>query len=164
MFQQVPSGLQWEQHSNQSLTPKVITSTLVLPRPYKLLVKPSFIPALVRRLQYFGPCLPLTLANYPGFFFMVMSLLTFFYVVASLRTNVVFFLVFLFIDLAFLMLTACYWTLAQGMTVLGNNLQIVGAPFSFAVRFERITQDHFLEMTKPHDSIWSLRHSSSGHI
>ncbi|KAG0647504.1 hypothetical protein D0Z07_6692 [Hyphodiscus hymeniophilus] len=66
-----------------------------------------------------------------GFFFMVMSLLTFFYVVASLRTNVVFFLVFLFIDLAFLMLTACYWTLAQGMTVIGHNLQIAAGAFIF---------------------------------
>lgn len=60
-----------------------------------------------------------------GFFFMVMSLVTFFFVIASVRTNIIFVLIFLFIDLAFLMLTACYWTLAQDMTAVGQNLQIV---------------------------------------
>ncbi|KIW93768.1 uncharacterized protein Z519_05083 [Cladophialophora bantiana CBS 173.52] len=40
----------------------------------------------------------------------------FFFLVASLRTNATFALVFFFIDLAFIMLMASYWTLAEGKT------------------------------------------------
>lgn len=66
-----------------------------------------------------------------GFFYMVMALVTFFFVIASFRTNVVFVLIFIFIDLTFLMLTACYWTLAQGMTTVGQKLQIAAGAFIF---------------------------------
>lgn len=64
---------------------------------------------------------------------MVMSLVTFFFVVGSLRTNIVFFFIFLFIDLAFLMLTACYWTLAQGKTALGQHIQTVRVVLSLTL-------------------------------
>ncbi|EXJ67633.1 uncharacterized protein A1O5_08979 [Cladophialophora psammophila CBS 110553] len=53
-----------------------------------------------------------------AFFFMVMALVTFFFLIASLRTNVTFVLVFFFIDLAFIMLMATYWTLAEGKTAI----------------------------------------------
>jgi succinate-acetate transporter protein len=56
---------------------------------------------------------------------MCMALVTFFFVVGSIRTNVVLWLVFVFIDLAFIMLMAVYWTLAEGRTDLANRLQTV---------------------------------------
>lgn len=60
-----------------------------------------------------------------GFFYMIMTVLTFFYLLASIRTNLVLLLVFLFIDLAFFMLMSSYWTLAEGETEVANQLQIV---------------------------------------
>ena len=54
-----------------------------------------------------------------------MALVTFFFLIASLRTNVVFVLVFLFIDLAFILLMATYWTLAEGRTAVAGKCQIV---------------------------------------
>lgn len=65
-----------------------------------------------------------------GFFFLAMAILTFFYVVASIRTNIVLVLVLLFIDLAFSMLTSTYWNLADGKTAEAENLQLVSLPFT----------------------------------
>lgn len=59
---------------------------------------------------------------------MIMTVLTFFYVLASIRTNVIVFIVMLFIDLAFFMLMSSYWVLAEGRTTVGTNLQIVRNP------------------------------------
>lgn len=58
---------------------------------------------------------------------MCMALVTFFFVVCSIRTNVVLWLVFVFIDLAFIMLMAVYWTTAEGMTATASKLQTVSA-------------------------------------
>lgn len=68
-----------------------------------------------------------------AFFYMIMTVLTFLYFLASFRTNVVLVLVFLFIDLAFFMLMSAYWTLAEGRTALGTNLQIVSISISSMV-------------------------------
>lgn len=57
-----------------------------------------------------------------------MTVLTFLYLLASIRTNVVLFIVFLFIDCAFFMLMSSYWVLAEGRTTVGTNLQIVILP------------------------------------
>lgn len=57
-----------------------------------------------------------------------MTVLTFFYVLASIRTNVVVFIVLFFIDLAFFMLMSAYWVLAEGKTTVGMNLQVVRNP------------------------------------
>ena len=54
-----------------------------------------------------------------------MTVLTFLYVLASIRTNLVVFLVMLFIDCAFFMLMSSYWVLAEGRTTVGMNLQVV---------------------------------------
>lgn len=54
-----------------------------------------------------------------------MALVTFFILVASLRTNIVYVLVFLFIDLAFIMLMATYWTLAEGKVTVAGKCQKV---------------------------------------
>lgn len=59
-----------------------------------------------------------------------MAIVTFFFVVCSIRTNVVLWLVFVFIDLAFIMLMAVYWTLAEGMTKVSEHLQIVSQNLS----------------------------------
>jgi hypothetical protein len=56
---------------------------------------------------------------------MVMALVTFFFLVASLRTNITFVLVFLFIDLAFIMLMATYWTLAEGKMAVAEKCEKV---------------------------------------
>jgi len=66
-----------------------------------------------------------------AFFFMVMALVTFFFVIGSLRTNVVFVLVFVFIDLAFIMLMATYWTLAEGRTAIAKRFQMAAGAFIF---------------------------------
>ncbi|KAK5241519.1 hypothetical protein LTS06_012052, partial [Exophiala xenobiotica] len=58
-----------------------------------------------------------------SFFWMVMALVTFFFLVASLRTNITFVLVFLFIDLAFIMLMATYWTLAEGKMAVAEKCE-----------------------------------------
>jgi len=82
---------------------------------------------------YYGtaPPGPEEFASSFAFFFMVMALVTFFFVIASLRTNVVFVLVFLFIDLAFVMLMATYWTLAEGMASVSHKCQIAAGAFIF---------------------------------
>lgn len=56
---------------------------------------------------------------------MAMALVTLFFVIGSLRTNLVFVLIFVFIDLAFVMLMASYWTLAEGKTDVASKCQIV---------------------------------------
>jgi len=76
-----------------------------------------------RNATYTRPDTP----EYTAFFYMVMALVTFFFVIASLRTNIVFVLVFIFIYLAFIMLMATYWTLAEGLTDVASKCQIVRA-------------------------------------
>ena len=61
---------------------------------------------------------------------MIMTVLTFLYVLASVRTNVTLVITFLFIDLAFFMLMSSYWTLAEGRADVAKNLQTV-----FLLRF-----------------------------
>ena len=62
-----------------------------------------------------------------------MAIVTFFFVICSIRTNVILWLVFVFIDLAFIMLMAVYWTLAEGMTEVSNHLQIVSQDLSLSI-------------------------------
>lgn len=62
-----------------------------------------------------------------AFFYMIMTVLTFFYIIASLRTNITLVITFFFIDAAFFMLMATYWTAAEGKAVVANGLQIVSA-------------------------------------
>ncbi|KAK5313327.1 hypothetical protein LTR46_010931, partial [Exophiala xenobiotica] len=66
-----------------------------------------------------------------SFFWMVMALVTFFFLVASLRTNITFVLVFLFIDLAFIMLMATYWTLAEGKMAVAEKCEKAAGAFVF---------------------------------
>ncbi|KIW90988.1 uncharacterized protein Z519_08771 [Cladophialophora bantiana CBS 173.52] len=66
-----------------------------------------------------------------AFFFLAMALVTFFFLVASLRTNITFALVFFFIDLAFIMLMACYWTVADGNVNTARKCQKAAGAFVF---------------------------------
>lgn len=68
-----------------------------------------------------------------AFFHMCMAIVTFFFVVCSIRTNVILWLVFVFIDLAFIMLMAVYWTLAEGMTGVSGKLQIVSKDIPLSI-------------------------------
>ena len=53
----------------------------------------------------------------------------------ALRTNAVFVFIFLFLDLALYLLAAAYWTLAEGNTALGGQLEVVsGIDISDSVR------------------------------
>jgi hypothetical protein len=57
-----------------------------------------------------------------------MGLLVFMYLVCSLRTNVVFFLIFFFLDIALLLLTGAYWKAAEGDAAAYERLTVVGQP------------------------------------
>lgn len=59
-----------------------------------------------------------------------MALVTFFFLIASFRTNITFVVVFLFIDLAFIMLMATYWSAAEGKTAVALKCQKVSSPIS----------------------------------
>ncbi|HEX3643731.1 MAG TPA: GPR1/FUN34/YaaH family transporter, partial [Ktedonobacteraceae bacterium] len=56
---------------------------------------------------------------------MIMTVLTFLYVLASLRTNITLVITFFFIDMAFFMLMSSYWTAAEGRDSVAQGLQIV---------------------------------------
>jgi len=79
----------------------------------------------------------LGLIYFVAFFFMVMAIATFVFLIVSLRTNIVFFLVFFFIELAFIMLMATYWTLAEGKTAIASMCQTVSTSHRFLSRKPR---------------------------
>lgn len=60
-----------------------------------------------------------------GLFFMILTVLTFIYLLASFRTNITLVITFLFIDLAFFMLMSSYWVAAEGRAEGAQHLQIV---------------------------------------
>jgi len=79
------------------------------------------------------------LTNDTGFFYMIMTVLTLLYVLASLRTNIVLVITFFFIDMAFFMLMSSYWVAAEGKTMISHDLQIVSKqPTSALYRLIRL--------------------------
>jgi succinate-acetate transporter protein len=64
---------------------------------------------------------------------MFMAVLCFIYLILSLRTNLVFFLIFLFLVPSFCLLAAAYWHLAQGNAELANTLTITAGATTFVV-------------------------------
>uniref|UniRef100_A0A8H7MYC3 GPR1/FUN34/YaaH-class plasma membrane protein n=1 Tax=Bionectria ochroleuca TaxID=29856 RepID=A0A8H7MYC3_BIOOC len=66
-----------------------------------------------------------------AFYLMSMALLTFMYLICSLRINIIFALIFFFLDTAQLLLTASYWITAKGNTELGEKLQKASGAFIF---------------------------------
>lgn len=75
----------------------------------------------------------------------------FVYMIASIRTNVVFFLIFLFLVITLSLLAGSFWQLGQGNTAFGVKLQIVSLNSnSSAAKFvsdlfpRRAVQQHLL--------------------
>ncbi|PSK33943.1 Protein alcS [Elsinoe australis] len=68
-----------------------------------------------------------------AFFLLWMGVLCFIYAIVSLRTNIVFFLIFVFLVPAFGLFAAAFWYNAEGETAYGARLQIAGGAFAFVV-------------------------------
>ncbi|KAM0325823.1 hypothetical protein ACHAQA_007125 [Verticillium albo-atrum] len=69
-----------------------------------------------------------------GFFLLTMMLLCLVYLICSLRTNIVFFIIFLTLVLAFGLLTGAYWALAAdyaGNAAFANKLIVGGGACAF---------------------------------
>ncbi|KAF1987491.1 GPR1/FUN34/YaaH-class plasma membrane protein [Aulographum hederae CBS 113979] len=68
-----------------------------------------------------------------GFFLVTMGLMCFVYLILSLRTNVVFFLIFLTLVPAFGLLTGAYWQLAMPTPdmAFATHLQVIAGGFCF---------------------------------
>jgi succinate-acetate transporter protein len=60
-----------------------------------------------------------------AFYLVFVGLLTFWYFICAFRTNVVFLVIFLFLDIALFLLAGAYWILAEGHTARGTNLEVV---------------------------------------
>ncbi|KAF2636761.1 GPR1/FUN34/YaaH-class plasma membrane protein-like protein [Massarina eburnea CBS 473.64] len=67
-----------------------------------------------------------------AFFLVSMGLLCLIYLICSLRTNMVFFMIFFCLVLTFAMLTGAYLQLNNGNIVLAGRLQVAGGAFAFA--------------------------------
>lgn len=60
-----------------------------------------------------------------------MGLITLFFLICSIRTNVILVIIFFFIMLAFLLLTGTYWVLAEGKSEEGARLQTTSGAIVF---------------------------------
>lgn len=81
---------------------------------------------------YLGATQPGFLASF-AFFQLYMGLLCFIYLICAIRTNVVFFGIFLFLVPTFGCLAGSYWHAAQGNASLSLNLQKAGGGTAFVV-------------------------------
>jgi succinate-acetate transporter protein len=68
----------------------------------------------------------------PAFFFLAMAIMCFVYLICSLRTNVVFFMIFLTLTIAFSCLAGAFWQLSNGNTLLAGRLQVTAGALTFA--------------------------------
>ncbi len=66
-----------------------------------------------------------------GFYLCFLALLTFIYLFLSIRTNLVFFMIFLTLDIALWLLVGTYWKLAEGDTATALKLQYAAGAFTF---------------------------------
>lgn len=66
-----------------------------------------------------------------AFYLLFWGVLCFIYFIISLRTNIVFAVIFLTVDLSFILLSATYWEVAQGNADLAGKLQIAAGAFGF---------------------------------
>lgn len=67
-----------------------------------------------------------------AFYLITVGVLTFCYLICSIRTNAIFMAIFLFLDIALFLLAAAYWIGAEGRLALAGNLQIASGAFVFA--------------------------------
>jgi hypothetical protein len=68
-------------------------------------------------------------ATVVAFFLVFMGLLCFIYMIASIRTNIVFFGIFANLVVAFGLLSAAFWQFGMGNAAFGGKLQIVSCLF-----------------------------------
>ncbi|KAL1979774.1 hypothetical protein VTN96DRAFT_5202 [Rasamsonia emersonii] len=66
-----------------------------------------------------------------AFYFLFIGILTFFFFLASLRTNVAFVTILFTLTIGFEALAGAYWQLANGNVQLAHRLQITGGSFTF---------------------------------
>lgn len=66
-----------------------------------------------------------------AFYLIFWGVLCFIYFIISLRTNVVFAVIFITVDMAFILLSAEYWQLANGNTGTAGHLQTAAGAFAF---------------------------------
>lgn len=87
-----------------------------------------------------------------------MGILVFMYLICSLRTNVVFFAIFLFLDVALFLLTAAYWKAAAGDLATFKTLEIVSnAAFRSRTYQLPLTPNTVLIFASRAIGQWSLR-------
>jgi succinate-acetate transporter protein len=63
-----------------------------------------------------------------GFFLLFMGILVFMFLICSLRTSIVFFLIFLCLDIGFFLLTAAYFRASKGDVTGFERLAVVSHP------------------------------------
>lgn len=68
-----------------------------------------------------------------AYFMLIMGVLCFVFLICSIRTNVVFFLIFLLLVPAFGCLAGAYWSLAEGKSSTANTLLIAAGALTFVV-------------------------------
>jgi len=66
-----------------------------------------------------------------AFFFVAMGIMCFIYLILSIRTNVVFFLIFFTLVIAFGLLAGAYWQASNGNIALAGRLQVAAGAFAF---------------------------------
>lgn len=67
-----------------------------------------------------------------AFFFLWMGVMCFVYLICSLRTNIIFFMIFLLLVPTFCCLAGSFWQAAQGNSALAVTLQHAGGGLAFA--------------------------------
>lgn len=66
-----------------------------------------------------------------AFAILFVALINFYFTICSVRTNVVLFIVFLFIEVALLFVAGAYWAEADGRKDVAANLQVAGSACAF---------------------------------
>ncbi|MCJ1249609.1 hypothetical protein MMC30_006835 [Trapelia coarctata] len=95
-----------------------------------------FTPAFNAAIPY-DPANPITAASSPGFssawafFLLFMGILSFIYLICSLRTNIMFVIVFLSLQIGFMVEAGAYWAIASGNNSLGASLFVASGASYF---------------------------------
>jgi len=91
--------------------------------------------------------------NAVGFFMIMWTVFVFTFLIASLPTNIAYILVFLFVDLGFLMVAASYFAMADGHAASSTALKKSGGVFCFVaglvgwyIVFHLMLQDSLLDI------------------
>ena len=63
-----------------------------------------------------------------------------FFIIAALKVNVVYLLIFVTAGLGFTLLAAAFWALAEGAVAAGTSLQVVSITIHFLLRKVKLTK------------------------